>query len=1093
MSTSDSGALRSASHGASGDESVAADYFARGDYTQAARHAVSAALRGCALIMLGDLERGLALLGNAATARDAYCRAIAFWGQGEPEAALDALKPAATDASWGTAAAKLSRFIAGEKIRILFQGRDDPDCPDYDIVGALRAIPYVDLKTVGYTLTSDVIVDYGSTLEDVLDDLPDGWTPDMWVCHMFEDNPPPVGIERATFPVFGHTQDYDRHFHQCQHYLKLFDGLIALGSADHADFSMLSESPVFVFPLLLGVDMADKPDSDGATKDLDVFVSGTIFSNIHEKSACLYNVSQMSDRYKVRLLDGYVSPESYYDGLAAAKATFTYVNRAGLVNGRAVEAISVGTCALYQEGGELGIFLSEEEGAIPYTPDNYLDVLAKVIDNWDAQYAGYAKAGMRKIPKIFEFKRCIRLYLHFLGAHVPLTPKRVAAPDPVFGHVRYPSRSPWRIRSHFRDTESILHLQDRFRRRLSGSIEYAHLDATGESFLYGAITIERSTKKTEEMVELQRNLYAAAFKTYQILVRIYPERIAAWFNLARIYHELRDYATASQIFTEILLHPEWHYAAEDLLFWKEFQPRSFDYDRMMAEIVLYRKTQDTSHLRAIERLMRESAMLYFAQILVMDGNDLGALEVLSSQACGGDISYPAALAMRAILRLGQGDAVGAHSDLRAAMQREGYVLATIDPEVVAQMKQHGLDVGDVEVSLQRLRARYTIAASSWDKHVVRTDGYLFAKDNIPLSTEEYQLARQTCDTVLQLAEGREAYVRAHGLSEKIYVPDGLWALDQPLYQGFRTVAAGNYDVLNNLRLFAQLFSGWSLIANNFAGNVPMPTCVPPDLEAQLAPRIAKVDHYATLASYAFSKLPRWMRVPTPRRFGEMGWTDGELLLSHDVFAYLERVILMYESGVLHELRRRAEQRPIRILEIGGGYGGLAHYIKRLIPNSRYVIIDLPESLMYSAPYLSVLFAGEQNLIAADHQALIDPGSPGFTFVSNHLALAVKHSGLDFDLAINTLSLSEMNEDQVRHYSRLVRKVTRHHGVFFEQNQDDREIGHLNAKDIVRDYFEYHLPCSTGVLHGITQGAANVWSHIKLDDWLESADGEADKQ
>jgi hypothetical protein len=51
------------------------------------------------------------------------------------------------------------------------------------------------------------------------------------------------------------------------------------------------------------------------------------------------------------------------------------------------------------------------------------------------------------------------------------------------------------------------------------------------------------------------------------------------------------------------------------------------------------------------------------------------------------------------------------------------------------------------------------------------------------------------------------------------------------------------------------------------------------------------------------------------------------------------------------------------------------------------------------------------------------------------------------------------------------------GVFFEQNQDNRPVGMLNARDIVREYFtREELLGGPGLEPYLTQGFATLWSN-----------------
>jgi putative sugar O-methyltransferase len=144
----------------------------------------------------------------------------------------------------------------------------------------------------------------------------------------------------------------------------------------------------------------------------------------------------------------------------------------------------------------------------------------------------------------------------------------------------------------------------------------------------------------------------------------------------------------------------------------------------------------------------------------------------------------------------------------------------------------------------------------------------------------------------------------------------------------------------------------------------------------------------------------------------------------------------------------------RILEIGAGYGALAWYLLKVLHNVEYVIVDIPESLAYSAIYLSALVPGRVKFI------------PNYRFLE--MAFAER-----FDLVINTNSLSELSEAQVRAYSEAISRMLSPGGFFFEQNQDQTGHGWLNAQMILRNYFP---ACRRlGKPPELPHGFANVWS------------------
>ena len=81
----------------------------------------------------------------------------------------------------------------------------------------------------------------------------------------------------------------------------------------------------------------------------------------------------------------------------------------------------------------------------------------------------------------------------------------------------------------------------------------------------------------------------------------------------------------------------------------------------------------------------------------------------------------------------------------------------------------------------------------------------------------------------------------------------------------------------------------------------------------------------------------------------------------------------------------------------------------------------------------------------------------------------------FDLVVNTLSMSEMSRVQVETYVDLMKRFwLKEGGLFFEQNQDNRDRGLVCAEEIIKNNLPHRFrirSCKTPM----TQGSANIWS------------------
>lgn len=1043
--------------------------FAEGNYSRAAFLAESDELRGAALAMVGALEESLPLLERQQSPRARFCRALAQWGLGQKEAALDALASIDRGAEYGEAAAKLSGLIGRDKIRILVQGRDDPKCPDYDLVGALRKIPYAEVVTVGYSPHADVVIDYTSSLDEVLEQLPPGWVPDVYLNHLVEDNPPPYGIETACFPTIFHSQDYDRHVQQCHGYLTLCDAVVALGSADHAELSALSGRPTLVYPLLLGIDVESERNT-ALPRTKDVYISGSLFNNGLGKAACVFDIAQLPETYAVDLIDGFVSPIEYYAQLGKAKTTFTYVNRWGALNGRAVEAISVGTCALVQEGTELQLYVSPEQGAIPYRKDNFLSVLDEVVREWDTRYAAYGQAGVARVKEVFEFTRCIQRYFNFLVATACRVDPRTRTPGTHgMSQPRYPTHSPWRIAFHFVDTDHVVRLQDRFRQHVARSGDYLHLDALGESLLYSYASLKRAGKAVKEVESASAAMLNGAARVYQVLVPQYPDRLAARFNLARILYEQRAYEAAAQAFTDILLTPDLQYIPHDTLFWKEIQENWFDYDVLMEQGMQFRMTGNPECLRRIIQAIRESAGFYLASVLVENGDSRSALDVLEAL---GELTFPRMLMLRAILRLQFGNGEGAGVDLQNALSQRPWDVLELDEDFFELAEQQRCPVAAWRATREQLSTRIRRVPKEWMQEQPRVERFVGLETRTAPTPEDMARVAKILATVEAWRASRAEYARAAGPRAEAFVPT---AEQQAAFDpGYAALVSSGMAGVAQLRLLTEGISGSSIGALLNAYEKSINTGEP------LAP-----DDGAKRLAFVRRHFPEELIAEPPLRFGEMGWLSDGHFLSADAYKPVERLVLLEGSGVLDRLRARAESgERVRVLELGAGYGSLAHLLTQAIPNSQYLIADWPEALAFSSTYLALSHPNATLAFAdADRPTALLTTESNFGFLPYHMLPAWVNAGVTVDLVICAPDALAWSEVQVRAFCKLIRRLIGKQGILFEQSPPEvNQMASMNT--IVRQFIPHSHMFGVRALPDHLLGMPYLWANTEIGDLIE---------
>jgi hypothetical protein len=214
----------------------------------------------------------------------------------------------------------------------------------------------------------------------------------------------------------------------------------------------------------------------------------------------------------------------------------------------------------------------------------------------------------------------------------------------------------------------------------------------------------------------------------------------------------------------------------------------------------------------------------------------------------------------------------------------------------------------------------------------------------------------------------------------------------------------------------------------------------------------------------------------PKILGERGKVaefDPQGVINHDAYAYQERINLLYESGVLGWLQSQAS--GVTLLEVGGGFGALACGLLRCLKVPvRYVIVDLPESLLYAALYL------EEALPHYVHSFDLNEKGSAIVYVPNYkFDEWLERNPAPVGLAINTLSLVEMSDMQMRYYAEKLSLAIGKTGVFFEQNHDGRWLGLRESKRLLRSHFLFGTELKPRTIPSLLNGRADLWANIPL--------------
>ena len=162
----------------------------------------------------------------------------------------------------------------------------------------------------------------------------------------------------------------------------------------------------------------------------------------------------------------------------------------------------------------------------------------------------------------------------------------------------------------------------------------------------------------------------------------------------------------------------------------------------------------------------------------------------------------------------------------------------------------------------------------------------------------------------------------------------------------------------------------------------------------------------------------------PRIGNPWGYVLQGKVLYEPVFEY------HYQAHYFQSLLAHLET-PI-VLEIGGGFGGLAYHILKRAPSVKYIGLDLPENTLLQAYYLSCAFPGARMLTYGKDITMLDRktiAAYDIILMPNFMMPQIVSSAAD--LIVNVRSLSEMLPETIEEYIHQVDRIGRL--WFFHEN------------------------------------------------------------
>ena len=357
------------------------------------------------------------------------------------------------------------------------------------------------------------------------------------------------------------------------------------------------------------------------------------------------------------------------------------------------------------------------------------------------------------------------------------------------------------------------------------------------------------------------------------------------------------------------------------------------------------------------------------------------------------------------------------------------------------------------------------------------------EDNEDITPESYERARKIGATLRRIYSALPRSELGQPAINNTVTPPEQWRHynNEPVYteKSQERIFDASYDFVNRLR-WNQVFTGYRL-ANIFNGNQERSWT--DQIASEFTDQeLESVPDWSVLAfPRLIEGLPDALICRPPARFGEVGWLVDGSIVNRDTIAYQERLLIMHQFGIIDWLRNMESQGPVRIIEIGGGYGGLGYFLGQVFNNIQYVNCDLTVSLFYSATYLSEVVGYEKVVIydGSNPEVLIPGTEAKYICLPNHFFDHLL--GQSFDLGINTMSFIEMPSAVVDHYAKGLKSLLMPEGMLFEQNYFFLKPGapstYSEPRSIIQNYFRHKLAMDRKSYWGIP----NLWcNHIPVD-------------
>lgn len=164
-------------------------------------------------------------------------------------------------------------------------------------------------------------------------------------------------------------------------------------------------------------------------------------------------------------------------------------------------------------------------------------------------------------------------------------------------------------------------------------------------------------------------------------------------------------------------------------------------------------------------------------------------------------------------------------------------------------------------------------------------------------------------------------------------------------------------------------------------------------------------------SFRFNKIRETYKshefIYEPKNLGGFGYELGEGLVNIDTIKFNESLIALNSTAKFSD-----KEKEYYFLEVGSGYGGMAHALRATFPRAKIFLIDLKEVLFTAAVYLSDLYPKARIGILENSDSV-----NSLDIILCPAGALEILDGIQFDAMLNICSFQEMTSQQVIDYAK----------------------------------------------------------------------------